>query len=219
MDDRKGAPLAELAATPDAAPAQSGLNTARKMALFPQSASRILMGSGCNVPAVIGTRSGPAVGRNTCVSPIAFGSACSYQFGASLAVFGACGRPALATPYLAYLGLTTLAYAWWISRLRRPTDFRIPTAHRALFLEWPVNARGRRAVLPHGAAGFPSDHLRGFLLELFRRPRLVGERIASGARAFPLAGRRGAGHRDGFRSERRHPVSERDRGALSVVQV
>jgi len=109
----------------------------RPFGLTGRDVPRILMGFGCNVPAVIGTRSCSAGGRNTCISAIAFGSACSYQFGATLAVFSACGRPGLVTPYLMYLAVTALAYSWWISRSSRPTDFRILTPERAFFLEWP----------------------------------------------------------------------------------
>ena len=73
--------------------------------------ARVVMGFGCNVPAVINARSSSPCSRSVCVSAIAFGSACSYQLGATLAVFAAAGRPELIVPYLLYLGATTLAYA------------------------------------------------------------------------------------------------------------
>ncbi|MEM8615224.1 MAG: GTPase, partial [Cyanobacteria bacterium P01_H01_bin.105] len=40
---------------------------------------RVIMGFGCNVPAVISTRACSSCSRQTCVSAIAFGAACSYQ--------------------------------------------------------------------------------------------------------------------------------------------
>ena len=71
---------------------------------------RVVMGFGCNVPAVISTRACSSCARKTCISTIAFGSACSYQFGATLAVFSAAHQPSLVVPYLGYLTLTTLIY-------------------------------------------------------------------------------------------------------------
>ena len=84
--------------------------------------ARVAMGFGCNVPAVISTRSSSACSRGVCISAIAFGSACSYQLGATIAVLAAAGRPELVGPYLLYLGATTLAYA----RLIAPPSARSP---------------------------------------------------------------------------------------------
>ena len=64
---------------------------------------RVIMGMGCNVPAVISTRACSSCSRGTCISAIAFGSACSYQFGATLGVFSAAKLPYLVIPYLLYL--------------------------------------------------------------------------------------------------------------------
>ncbi|MEM6453244.1 MAG: nucleoside recognition domain-containing protein, partial [Cyanobacteria bacterium P01_D01_bin.105] len=61
---------------------------------------RVIMGFGCNVPAVISTRACSSCSRQTCISAIAFGSACSYQFGATLGVFSAAKVPGLVVPYL-----------------------------------------------------------------------------------------------------------------------
>ncbi|MYI65494.1 MAG: hypothetical protein F4107_06080 [Gemmatimonadetes bacterium] len=99
--------------------------------------ARVVMGFGCNVPAVIGARSSPACARGACVSAIAFGSACSYQLGATLAVFAAAARPELIVPYLLYLGATTLAY----SRLVAPRAARSPSnpmlTEGRVVLTWP----------------------------------------------------------------------------------
>jgi Fe2+ transport system protein B len=98
---------------------------------------RVMMGFGCNVPAVINTRASSACSRGACISAIAFGSACSYQLGATLAVFGAAHAGWLAVPYLSFLVLTTLIYL----RLTAPKESR--SRHNLLvidgrnFIEWP----------------------------------------------------------------------------------
>ncbi|MDJ0593269.1 MAG: hypothetical protein QNJ72_25330, partial [Pleurocapsa sp. MO_226.B13] len=69
----------------------------------------------CNVPAVISTRACSSCSRGTCISAIAFGSACSYQFGATLGVFSAAKLPYLVIPYLLYLTATTSIYTYIIS--------------------------------------------------------------------------------------------------------
>lgn len=71
---------------------------------------RVVMGFGCNVPAVIATRSCSSSDRCSCVSAISFGSACSYQLPATLAVFAASGFIWLGPVYLVVLALTTLIY-------------------------------------------------------------------------------------------------------------
>jgi Fe2+ transport system protein B len=63
----------------------------------------VLSGFGCNVVAVFQSRSCSKCSRGACVSMIGFGSACSYQIGASLSLFGAAGEPGLFLPYLAAL--------------------------------------------------------------------------------------------------------------------
>ncbi len=83
---------------------------------------RVIMGFGCNVPAVINTRACSSCSRGTCISAIAFGSACSYQFGATLGVFAAAQLPYLVIPYLFYLTVTTLIY----TRLTAPKKARSP---------------------------------------------------------------------------------------------
>lgn len=63
----------------------------------------VLTGFGCNVVAVFQSRSCSRCTRNACVSMIGFGSACSYQIGASLSLFGSSGQPSLFFPYLGLL--------------------------------------------------------------------------------------------------------------------
>lgn len=71
---------------------------------------RVVMGFGCNVPAVVATRSCSSCSRGTCVSAISFGSACSYQLPATLAVFAAAGFAWLGSIYLVVLAISTLIY-------------------------------------------------------------------------------------------------------------
>jgi len=110
---------------------------ARPFGLSGRDIVRVVMGFGCNVPAVISTRSCSSCTRGSCISAIAFGSACSYQFPATLAVFAAVGRPWLVWPYLGYLLVTTLIYL----RLTSPRDARsalnLLIVDRRHFLEWP----------------------------------------------------------------------------------
>lgn len=66
----------------------------------------ILSGFGCNVVAVIQSRSCSTCTRKNCISTIAFGSACSYQIGATLSIFSAAGHPAMFAPYLLTVFIT-----------------------------------------------------------------------------------------------------------------
>ncbi|WP_129115246.1 nucleoside recognition domain-containing protein [Halegenticoccus tardaugens] len=116
----------------------------RRVGLTGHDLVRVVMGFGCNVPAVVGTRSCSDCTRCTTVSAIAFGSACSYQFPATLAVFAAVGTPWLVGPYLVVLAATTLVYL----RLIAPAEARraSPVAGRRAFLTRPsARAVGREA--------------------------------------------------------------------------
>ncbi len=109
----------------------------RPFGLTGRELARVVMGLGCNVPAVISTRSSSACSRGTCVSAIAFGSACSYQLGATLAVFAAAGRPGLILPYLLYLGATTLLYARLIAPPAARSPFNTLLGEGRVFLSAP----------------------------------------------------------------------------------
>ncbi|MFP8952396.1 nucleoside recognition domain-containing protein [Natrialbaceae archaeon A-arb3/5] len=84
--------------------------TMRRVGLSGRDLVRVVMGFGCNVPAVVNTRSCSDCTRCTTISAISFGSACSYQFPATLAVFAAVGMSWLVGPYLLVLAVTTLVY-------------------------------------------------------------------------------------------------------------
>lgn len=106
---------------------------------------RVLMGFGCNVPAIISTRACSACTRCTTMSAIAFGSACSYQLGATLAVFAAAGRPGLLVPYLLFLSLSTLVYIRLVAPIAARSPFNPLVLERG-FLEPPrVGAVWREA--------------------------------------------------------------------------
>jgi len=102
---------------------------------------RVVMGFGCNVPAVVATRSCSSCSRGACVSAISFGSACSYQLPATLAVFAAAGYVWLGPVYLAVLGVTTLVY------LRLTTPRALRRAKNQMLLPELGNLR-----LPQGKA-------------------------------------------------------------------
>lgn len=82
----------------------------RPFGLGARDLTRVIMGFGCNVPAVVSTRACHSCTRSACVSAISFGSACSYQLPATLAVFAAAGLSWLGMVYLGTLGTTSLIY-------------------------------------------------------------------------------------------------------------
>ncbi|MEM1086045.1 MAG: nucleoside recognition domain-containing protein [Verrucomicrobiota bacterium] len=89
---------------------------------------RVVMGFGCNVPAVVATRACSSCSRGACVSAISFGSACSYQLPATLAVFAAAGMAGLGLVYLVVLAVSTLIF------LRFTTPRALRLASNALLL-------------------------------------------------------------------------------------
>ena len=109
----------------------------RKFGLSGRDLVRVIMGFGCNVPAVINTRSCSSCSRGTCISAIAFGSACSYQFGATLGVFSAAKLTSLVVPYLLYLTATTLIYTRIISSSTAKSTQNALVIEGRAFLEFP----------------------------------------------------------------------------------
>jgi ferrous iron transport protein B len=107
----------------------------RRVGLTGRDLVRVVMGFGCNVPAVTSTRSCSDCTRCTTISAISFGAACSYQFPATLAVFAAVGMSWLVVPYLVVLVATTLLYV----RLIAPPEARTTSlaVDRRTFLERP----------------------------------------------------------------------------------
>jgi len=72
----------------------------RKVGLNGQDLIPVLTGFGCNVVAVQQSRLCSACTRKACVSLISFGSACSYQIGATISIFHSAQKPHLFLPYL-----------------------------------------------------------------------------------------------------------------------
>lgn len=72
----------------------------RKIGLTGRDLLPVITGFGCNVVAVMQSRSCSSCTRISCVSMLTFGSACSYQIGATLSIFNAAHAPVLFIPYL-----------------------------------------------------------------------------------------------------------------------
>ena len=122
----------------------------RRVGLQGRDVTQVLMGFGCNVPAVVATRSCAACTRPTTVGAIAFGSACAYQLGATLAVFAAADRSSLVVPYLALLVAATLIYTRLISRPDARSRLNALLIEQRAALTWPslatVGAEARAMV-------------------------------------------------------------------------
>lgn len=95
----------------------------------------ILSGFGCNVVAVHQSRACSSCTRKSCVSMISFGSACSYQIGATLSVLGAGGHARLFLPYLALLFVVGLIHTRVWNGKKSKLEF-MPVNERA-FLHFP----------------------------------------------------------------------------------
>jgi ferrous iron transport protein B len=98
---------------------------------------RVVMGFGCNVPAVVNTRSCSACTRGACVSAIAFGAACSYQFAATVGVFAAVQKPFLIVPFLGYLIATTLVYSRFNAAKEARSKRNLLVLENRTFLQMP----------------------------------------------------------------------------------
>ncbi|WP_299292165.1 FeoB small GTPase domain-containing protein [Nitrosopumilus sp.] len=109
----------------------------KRIGVSGRDVTRIVMGFGCNVPAVISSRSCSSCSRGSTVSAISFGSACSYQFGSSIAVFAAAGMPWLVTPFLLYLTGTTILYTRLVSRKENRLKLNMPVIEGQVFFERP----------------------------------------------------------------------------------
>lgn len=103
----------------------------RPFGLGARDLTRVIMGFGCNVPAVVSTRACHSCTRSACVSAISFGSACSYQLPATLAVFAAAGVAWLGVAYIGVLGLTSLIYLRFTTpQILRDANNRLLTPQR-----------------------------------------------------------------------------------------
>jgi ferrous iron transport protein B len=115
---------------------------------------RVVAGYGCNVPAVIATRSCSSCSRDTTIAAIAFGSVCSYQLAATLGVLAAARRPGLVVPYVAVLALGALVHARLSARGAgaRPGQLDLGLLHGRAFLtrpRWSAVRREAATTLHH----------------------------------------------------------------------
>ncbi len=108
----------------------------RKVGLNGRDLIPVLSGFGCNVVAVMQSRGCSTCTRHACVSLIAFGSACSYQIGATLSLFGSAHAPGLFIPYVLLLfGVGALHTRVWHKPLADAAA--LPISERA-FLQRPA---------------------------------------------------------------------------------
>ena len=121
----------------------------------------IMSGFGCNVVAVIQSRSCSNCTRKNCISTIAFGSACSYQIGSTLSIFSAAGHPGLFAPYLFLL----FASACIHTRIWRVAPVALPS-RASLHTSWLQLPRWRTVnwVLRNVVAQFLCQAMPLFLL-------------------------------------------------------
>lgn len=116
----------------------------RPFGLSGRDVVRVMMGFGCNVPAVISTRSCSSCSRGSAISGIAFGSACSYQLPATLAVLSAAavatGTSAalLTLLFLGYLLVTTLIYLRLTSGAEARHSLNVLMTPSRPFMQWPT---------------------------------------------------------------------------------
>lgn len=116
----------------------------RPFGLAGRDVVRVMMGFGCNVPAVIGTRSCSACSRVAAISAIGFGSACSYQLPATLAVLAASAEAngvdatVLTAIFLGYLLLTTLVYLRLTAGREARSPLNVLMTVRRPFMQWPT---------------------------------------------------------------------------------
>lgn len=146
----------------------------RPFGLSGRDVVRVMMGFGCNVPAVISTRSCSSCSRGSAIAAISFGSACSYQLPATLAVLSAA---AIATEtsavlltwlFLGYLLVTTLIYLRMTADEKARNSLNLLMTPSRPFMQWPtVSGLWREA----------SGTVRQFLLQAM--PIFVGICIAA----------------------------------------
>ncbi|MEM7537486.1 MAG: nucleoside recognition domain-containing protein [Chloroflexota bacterium] len=115
----------------------------RRIGLHGRDLIPILTGFGCNVVAVHESRACDVCTRKACVSLIAFGSACSYQIGASLSLFNSAQHPWLFAPYLFVLFITGAIYTRLWHKPLLP-DTTLPDTHHTPLKKPTVHGIWRR---------------------------------------------------------------------------
>ncbi|TWU11717.1 Ferrous iron transport protein B [Symmachiella macrocystis] len=118
----------------------------RPFGLSGRDVVRVMMGFGCNVPAVISTRSCSGCSRGAAISAIAFGAACSYQLPATIAVLGAAAQQngtsslLLCSIFLGYLLATTLIYLRCTSGAQARNSLNVLMTPSRPFMQFPTVA-------------------------------------------------------------------------------
>ncbi|MFB5663129.1 nucleoside recognition domain-containing protein [Alteribacillus sp. HJP-4] len=109
----------------------------KRIGLNGQDLVPYLTGFGCNVVAVHQTRGCSVSTRTQCVSLISFGSACSYQIGATISVFSVAGMPWMFLPYLLVLTFVGAIHnrVWYPVIESKWANY---FANRQSFLQWPT---------------------------------------------------------------------------------
>jgi Fe2+ transport system protein B len=116
----------------------------RPLGLSGRDVVRVVMGFGCNVPAVISTRACSGCSRGPAISAIAFGAACSYQLPATLAVLSAAAASIggsavlLSIAFLSYLLVTTLVYLLLTAPKVASSPLNVLMSSRRPFMQWPT---------------------------------------------------------------------------------
>jgi len=116
----------------------------RPLGLSGRDVVRIMMGFGCNVPAVISTRACSSCSRGAAISAIAFGAACSYQLPATMAVLAAAAVPSGYSPmtltliFLGYLLATTLIYLRLTASPEARNSLNLLMMPSRPFMQWPT---------------------------------------------------------------------------------
>ena len=107
----------------------------RRIGLNGRDLVPVLTGYGCNVVALHQSRACSRCTREACASLIGYGSACSYQIGATLSIFAVAGYPTLFVPYLLLLfGVGAIHTRIWYKPL--PFQTAVSLADRS-FLQRP----------------------------------------------------------------------------------
>jgi ferrous iron transport protein B len=124
----------------------------RHIGLSGRDLVRVMMGFGCNVPAVVSIRACSGCSRGTAVSAIAFGSACSYQLPVTLAVLAAVSQQLqisawiLPFSFLLYLMVTTCIYLRLTSPRSARSSLNLLMQPARPFLQWPSTSGLAREV-------------------------------------------------------------------------
>ncbi len=116
----------------------------RPLGLSGRDVVRVMIGFGCNIPAVISKRACSGCSRGQAISAIAFGAACSYQLPATLAVLSTAAATTrrsaglLSLVFLSYLLASTLIYLRLTAPASARSSLNLLMTPRRPFMQWPT---------------------------------------------------------------------------------